>query len=132
MSSLLPCQRIAIAVVCCDDQVLIGQRPDGVPLSGFWEFPGGKVRDTETPTAAAERECLEETGLLIDVVREYPSVTHDYPHGRLELHFFRCTPRDAGQQPTAPFRWVPRKNLAQYEFPPANAAVLGWLSLESA
>jgi 8-oxo-dGTP pyrophosphatase MutT (NUDIX family) len=28
-----------------------------------WELPGGKVDDDEDPVAAAERECLEETGM---------------------------------------------------------------------
>lgn len=54
---------IAIAVVQHADQFLIGQRPAGLVLSGYWEFPGGKIQLGETPEAAAVRECLEETGL---------------------------------------------------------------------
>ncbi|MGE0609507.1 MAG: (deoxy)nucleoside triphosphate pyrophosphohydrolase [Pirellulales bacterium] len=123
--------QIAIAVVFRQDDVLIGQRPAGVPLAGLWEFPGGKVQPGETLVAAAVRECLEETGLLVDADREYPSVTHDYPHGRLELHFFRCTPRDPLQPPAAPFVWAPRMELARYAFPPANASLLELLAAAS-
>ena len=58
MSSDSPVQ-IALAVVRHDDSVLIGQRPAGVPLAGYWEFPGGKILDDETPQEAAARECRE-------------------------------------------------------------------------
>ena len=27
--------------------VLLGQRPDGKPYAGYWEFPGGKVEAGE-------------------------------------------------------------------------------------
>lgn len=118
---------IAVAVVLREDLVLIGQRPPGVPLAGMWEFPGGKVKSGETPAAAAARECLEETGLEVEIGDEYPCVTHDYPHGRVELHFFRCTPHDSAQAPQPPFRWTPLAELHGYEFPPANAGLLAEL-----
>ena len=68
--------RIAIAVVEHAGRYLIGRRPDGVPLAGLWEFPGGKVQLSETAEQAAERECLEETGLEVAVGEAYPAVVH--------------------------------------------------------
>ena len=127
MTPSTPIQQIAIAVVLRGADVLIGQRPPGVPLAGLWEFPGGKVLPGESPAAAAVRECLEETGLAVDLVGVFPSVTHDYPHGRLELHFLRCVPHDPGQVAVAPFRWVPLAELDRYEFPPANVGLLAIL-----
>lgn len=115
---------IAVAVVLRGDHVLIGRRPPGVPLAGLWEFPGGKVQPGETPAAAAVRECQEETGLAVEVMHEYTSVTHDYPHGRVELRFFQAAPLVGAQSPRAPFRWVSLADLNRYEFPPANAALL--------
>ena len=76
---------VAIAVVQRGDQFLVGVRPDG-PLSGYCEFPGGKVRDGETPATAAARECLEETGLEVSVGRLLVRTVHEYEHGRLDLH----------------------------------------------
>jgi 8-oxo-dGTP diphosphatase len=116
--------RIAIAVVEHEGQFLIGQRPVGVPLAGLWEFPGGKIEPGETPQQAAARECREEAGIDVIVDGEHPSALHDYEHGRVELYFFRCRPRDASQRPLAPYRWVERRDLAGYEFPAANAALL--------
>ena len=49
--------RIGIAVVESAGQVLVGLRPEGVPLAGMAEFPGGKCEQDETPRSCAVREC---------------------------------------------------------------------------
>src|SRR5262249_12678744 len=120
-------KEIAVAVVEQDGCFLIGQRAADIPLAGMWEFPGGKVQDGEDANVAAIRECLEETGLHVEVVGEYPDVIHDYPHGRLHLRFVQCRPRDAEAMPQLPFEWVARADLTKYEFPPANVALLAQL-----
>jgi 8-oxo-dGTP diphosphatase len=48
------------------DQVLLTQRA-GEPFQGFWSLPAGFVDAYEDPARAAERECLEETGLVVCV-----------------------------------------------------------------
>ncbi len=114
---------VAIAVLQHNGKFLVGVRPPGVPLAGLSEFPGGKVDPGETPEAAAIRECREETGLAVEVAGKYFSTKHQYEHGLLEIHFFRCHPVDAGGpvlQPTSPFRWVNRDELGRLEFPAAN------------
>src|SRR5688572_15023076 len=115
---------IAIAVVEQNGRFLIGQRPEGVPLAGLWEFPGGKVESDELPEAAARRECREEAGLEVEVTSEYPPHVQDYSHGRVELRFFACRPVNAEQAPHAPFHWIPRAELARYEFPEGNRRLL--------
>lgn len=119
--------RIAIAVVEHERHYLIGQRPPGVPLAGLWEFPGGKIEPGEMPEAAALRECREEAGLDVVVVGTYPTVEHEYDHGRVSLTFFDCRPIDTRQPPKPPFEWVSVARLAEYNFPPANAALLEYL-----
>ncbi len=119
---------IAIAVVQQADRFLIGRRPEGVPLAGKWEFPGGKIRDGETTEAAAIRECREETGLEVTIVAPYPEVSHEYDHGRVRLHFLAAAPIDPTAQPRVPFRWVAAGQLGQYEFPEANAELVAFLS----
>lgn len=122
MNSLIRFQ-IAIAVVEHEGQYLIGQRPPGVPLAGLWEFPGGKIEPHETPAEAAVRECREEAGLDVVVTGSYPTVEHEYDHGRVSLAFFACRPL-AQQQPEPPFQWVAADRLGEYVFPPANAAIV--------
>jgi 8-oxo-dGTP diphosphatase len=118
---------IAIAVVEQDGKFLIGQRPPDVPLAGLWEFPGGKVEPGESPEQAAIRECREEAGIDIRVVGEYPPQAQQYDHGRVQLLFFRCCPVRTDALPTAPFRWAPRRELKDLDFPEGNRSLLSLL-----
>jgi 8-oxo-dGTP diphosphatase len=118
---------IAIAVVERDGFFLVGRRPEGVPLAGLWEFPGGKVEPGETTQNAAARECREEAGLEVEVGAAYPTVEHEYGHGGVRLHFFACTPREPAGRPKPPFVWVPAARLAELPFPAANADLINEL-----
>ena len=53
----------AVALVDADGRVLLAQRPEGKPMAGLWEFPGGKVDPGETPETALIRELAEELGI---------------------------------------------------------------------
>ena len=126
--ALRPRTDIAVAVVHRDGRFLIGLRAEGAALGGCWEFPGGKVKPQETPAAAAVRECLEETGLLVRVEGDYPPAEHDYEHARVRLHFFACACVDQTSDLPARFRWVTAAELSRHDFPPANAALLSRLT----
>jgi 8-oxo-dGTP diphosphatase len=123
---------IAIAVVECTGRYLVGRRPAGVPLAGYAEFPGGKIHSDETAAAAAARECLEETGLAVDVHELLAEVDYLYSHAAVRLHFFLCTPQNAAGPPQAPFHWVAAEELTSYQFPPANDRVLELLAARHA
>lgn len=62
-----PDQKVAAAaLVEKGGKILLVKR--GIePLQGFWSLPAGFVDAGEDPMAAAERECLEETGLQVTV-----------------------------------------------------------------
>jgi 8-oxo-dGTP diphosphatase len=47
-----------------DGKVLLVRRVND-PFKGFWTLPAGFVDADEDPARAAERECLEETGLTV-------------------------------------------------------------------
>ncbi len=130
MSGAAPVE-IALAVVRHGDRVLIGQRPEGPPLAGYWEFSGGKILPDETPQEAAARECREETGLEIRVGALLSLVDHQYEHGRVRLHFFAAEPLEAARPPAGPFRWIAIADLPAYRFPPANAGLIQQISTAS-
>jgi 8-oxo-dGTP diphosphatase len=115
---------IAVAVVRRNDTVLIGPRPEGRFLAGYWEFPGGKIGPGESPEDAAVRECLEEAGIAVRVSRTSAVVDHRYDHGTLRLHFLDAVPVDPDPLPRIPFRWISIAELDAYTFPPANATAL--------
>lgn len=116
--------RIAIAVIARHGCFLIGRRPQGLPLAGLWEFPGGKVEPHETARQAAAREALEETGITVEVRQAYPLVDFDYAHDRVLLQFFACVPLEPAPVPWSPFEWVPAAKLRELPFPPANAEII--------
>lgn len=119
--------QIAIAVVERNGQFLVGQRPAGKPLAGYAEFPGGRVESGETPEQAAVRECFEETGLNVFVLRGYDECRHDYAHDSVHLHFFACRTVGSAVKPRGPFRWVSRADLSTLDFPAANRELLSLL-----
>lgn len=115
---------IAVAVVEFEGLFLIGIRPDGSPLAGYAEFPGGKVEPGESAAEAAARECWEETGIAVTIGESFPVVQHHYDHDALTIHFFRAAPVEFDQPTNDRFRWAPRCELAHLSFPEANAAVV--------
>ena len=68
--------------------VLLGQRPDGKPYSGYWEFPGGKVDPGESILDALKREFVEELGMEVVSAEEWCGIEHVYEHAHVRLHFF--------------------------------------------
>jgi mutator protein MutT len=117
---------VAIAIVCCEDRVLICRRRQGGHLGGFWEFPGGKVEPGETPKSCAVREIREEVDLEIDVLSEMPVIEHDYPDRKVRLHPFLCSYKSGHAKPLGcdEALWVTSSNLPNYQFPEANAELI--------
>jgi 8-oxo-dGTP diphosphatase len=123
--------KVAIAVVESEGYFLVGTRPEGTPLEGKTEFPGGKCEPDETPRSCVVRECSEETGLMVIPRGHLVTTTFEYNHGPVELHFWRCDL--ASDLPdravaTQPFQWVSKAQLSELNFPEANAEVLSILS----
>jgi 8-oxo-dGTP diphosphatase len=117
--------RVAIAVVESANRFLVGVREPGVALSGFHEFPGGKLEPGETPEQSAARECLEEAGLEVVPVSRLNVILHEYSHGHVELTFVLCHPASASPCPPAGrFEWVERQRLPTLRFPDANRTII--------
>lgn len=79
----------AVAVIVREDgMVLLGQRPQGKPWAGWWEFPGGKIEAGESPAHALQRELHEELG--IEATEFSPWITREfsYPERTVRLRFF--------------------------------------------
>ncbi len=124
---------VAVAVIVRDGEVLIARRPDHVHQGGLWEFPGGKREASETLAQCFVRELREELALEVDPLglRPFLKIRHDYGDKKVLLDVWRVT-RFAGEPVGAegqPVRWVSLSQLADYEFPVANMAVVKALAL---
>jgi len=120
---------VTAAIFERDGSFLVTRRPEGVHLSGHWEFPGGKYEPGERFDACLAREIREELDAEIAVGAEVLSVSHAYPEREVELHFFRCElltePRPMlGQEMT----WVSRDALGSLDFPAADEALIDLLT----
>ncbi len=83
---------VAVALVDPDGRVLIAKRPEGKPMAGLWEFPGGKVRDGELPEEALVRELDEELGIDIteSCLAPLSFASHVYDDFHLLMTLYVC------------------------------------------
>jgi A/G-specific adenine glycosylase len=104
---------------------LLLRRPSTGLLGGLWEFPGGKLRRSETPSAAARRELREETGLAAGSLEYLGLFRHEYSHFRVALHLFRTqTARGKSRERGRRQRWVGWTELRRLPLPRATVKML--------
>ena len=114
----------AVALVDRDGRVLIARRPEGKPMAGLWEFPGGKVDAGETPETALIRELDEELGIQVPArcLAPLTFASHAYEVFHLLMPLYVCRNWDGivtareGQE----LKWVRPARLRDYEMPPAD------------
>jgi len=74
--------KVAAAVLVTRDESVLLVRRVNEPFQGLWTLPAGFVNGGEDPAEAAERECLEETGLSVRTTRIYDIVSgREHPRG---------------------------------------------------
>ncbi len=122
---------VAAALIDGDGRVLLAQRPEGRPMAGLWEFPGGKVEPQETPEAALIRELREELGLdtWASCLAPLTFASHAYDAFHLLMPLFACrkwegTPRPRESQRLA---WVRPARLGDHPMPPADRPLVAML-----
>ena len=120
---------VVAAIIERDGRFLVTLRPDGTHLAGHWEFPGGKVHESETHVEALRRDVFEELDCVVEVGALAHSVTHAYPEKTVQLFFYRCAlngePKPIiGQQ----MQWVGKGELSQLPFPEADRDLIKLLS----
>ena len=127
--------RVVLVAACvlidAQDRLLITQRPEGKPLAGLWEFPGGKVERHETPEAALIRELKEELDIDVNEACLAPFVfaSHAYDSFHLLMPLYLCR-RWSGvvrNREHAALKWVRPAQLADYPMPPADEPLVAWL-----
>jgi 8-oxo-dGTP diphosphatase len=123
---------VAAVIERGDRRLLIGQRrkSDTSPLK--WEFPGGKIRDGESPEVALARELQEELGITLVKSVELGRVRHHYAGTaqELEIRFFAASVAESelGPHTFEQIIWVFPKELGRYDFLAANRELIAQLA----
>ena len=121
----------AVALVDVDGRVLIARRPEGKPMAGLWEFPGGKVDDGESPETALIRELAEELGIDVTVSCLAPLTfaSHAYENFHLLMPLYVCRVWDGAVRALEgqALAWVRPARLKDYPMPPADLPLIAML-----
>ena len=122
---------VAVALVDADGRVLLAERPAGKPMAGLWEFPGGKVRQGETPEAALIRELKEELGIDVTAscLAPFTFASHGYEDFHLLMPLYVCRRWKGALRPREgqTLAWVRPERLADYPMPPADKPLVAML-----
>ena len=117
---------VVAALIWEEDRFLICQRPAHKARGLLWEFVGGKVEPEETKEQALIRECQEELAVTISVGEVFMEVGHDYPDLNVHLTLFNAAIIEGMPQMLEhnDIRWIAVEEIPQYEFCPADEAIL--------
>lgn len=93
----------------------------------WWEFPGGKIEENETPQETVVREIREELDAVIEVSQYGVSVEYDYPDFHLSMDCLFCSLKEGKirllEHEAA--RWLRLNELRQVNWLPADELVVG-------
>jgi len=117
---------VAAGVVEHNGRILIARRKVGLNFAGYWEFPGGKLEDDESPQNCLMREFEEELSIEIKV-GEYIGQSWLKKSGKnIHLVAFRCEfiKGDINLTVHDEFAWVIKSQLSSYKMAPADVPIV--------
>lgn len=120
-------KEVGTGIIVRNGKIFIGQRPEGKPLAGLWEFPGGKLEQGESIEECLIRELKEELNVEATVGKHIMDTVYSYPENKFKLCvFFVTIPDDAKIQLNIHQNsaWVSTKEMNKYKFPPADEAII--------
>jgi 8-oxo-dGTP diphosphatase len=116
---------VTAAIIFKKDSVLLTRRKVGENLAGYWEFPGGKIEDGESPQACLERELLEELNVRSKANEIIAESIYEYSNGTIRLLGIQTDLIDKNITLSVhdKFEWVPNESLLDYKLAPADITI---------
>ena len=116
---------VVAAIIRKDDRIVATQRGCD-EWKDWWEFPGGKMEEGETPKEALVREIREELSAEISVDEFLCTVEFDYPKFHLTMHCYLCSllteALHLNEHEAA--RWLTKDELDSVKWLPADLEVV--------
>ena len=121
----------ACALINEQGKVLINKRPEGKDYAGYWEFPGGKVEENETPEEAIIRELKEEINIDVSAACLAPlSFTEkNYEKYYVVVLLYICRKWEGHMKPmeSQELEWIFPTDIADFKVLPADKSFFATL-----
>ena len=120
---------VVAAVIEHEGKYLIARRAPGKHLAGYWEFPGGKIEEGETPEQSLQREIQEEFGLYAEIGVYLGDSIYDYGTKVVRLMAYQAIVHEEVVESTDHDRieWSALELLGHYKLAPADVPLLSYL-----
>lgn len=117
---------VTCAIIFENGKFLITQRGGESDHPFQWEFPGGKLKNSESFEEGIKREISEELELEIAILQKMTPVIHDYGFKKIKLIPFLCT-IDSGEihlNEHVAYRWINFEELDTIDFSGADKKLI--------
>ena len=117
--------RVVAAVIRDDEKIFATARGYG-EYKGWWEFPGGKIEEGETPQQALVREIREELTAEISVGELIKTIEYDYPEFHLSMDCFwaEVISGELELKEAEAARWLNKDELMDVKWLPADLELI--------
>jgi 8-oxo-dGTP diphosphatase len=117
---------VTAGIIRRNGSVLLARRSPGERLAGFWEFPGRKVENGESPKECLARELNEELGIVTRIGEKCSESSHQYDHGSfcIVAYFVDCVAGDPRPKVHDRLEWVKIDDIKGYKLLPADIPIV--------
>lgn len=116
---------VSAAIIMKDNKIFVAQRGYG-EFKDWWEFPGGKIEEGETPEECLKREIKEELKADINIDKYLCTEEYDYPNFHLKMECFICSLIDGHLElvEAEDAKFITNDQLDNIDFLPADLLVV--------
>ena len=119
---------VVAGIIINNDEILCVQRPINKYeyISEKFEFPGGKIEQSETKKEALKRELIEELNIEPNITDLYLTVVHQYPDFELTMHSFICkaSSMTLSLNEHISYKWLTKEKLSSLDWAAADLPIV--------
>ena len=112
--------KVVGGLIIQEDKLLIAQRKKNTDHPLKWEFPGGKIKQNESPKDALKRELKEELNIKINSFEFLIDYFYEYEISLKKIHLFfyiinsfqGLMQKNVHQN----LKWIEIKDISHYDF----------------
>ena len=119
--------KVVAAILQKEDKILIARKKQGKPLAGYFEFPGGKIEEGETPEESLIRELMEEMNIKIAVKEYIGEIIYDYGNDKVISLLGYTAEIIDGEIKLSDhdrYEWVTLEQINNYKIAPADIPLI--------